>query len=252
MGRAVPPCLLNMIGDLVVDARLTFNKIGTPPLQTFDLGDLNVKLGVTGNDCIIATAASAAADATLPTGRLTSYGYVMLKNMYPGLIQTPGAPRLAQGGATGTTRYEYRVAAVQSDGAYTPASAAAISLTGYATLDAGHGFYVTWDPVPDATGGYQVYRTVGGGAHGQGIIAVVPSNAALQVIDNGINADGSTFPTVSPFDYAVLFGPSNTVYPILLKGGDIQVFRWNFAASGLIHYKMLSSPTLFAYMLVED
>jgi hypothetical protein len=242
-----------MIGDLVVDARLAFNKLGAPPLQIFDLGDLNVKLNVVGNDCIIATAASAAADNTLPTGRITSYGYVMLKNMYPGLIATPGMPTVTTSGG-GATRYEYRIVATQTDGAYTAASPAGIVTNGPAALGGAGWNYITWDPVPDATQGYGVYRTVGtGGAHGLGLIATVPGNAAsLAVVDQGTNANGVQPALTSPWDFTVQIGPSNTVYPILLKGGDVQVFRWNFAASPLIHYKMLYSPTLFAYMLVED
>jgi hypothetical protein len=241
-----------MIGDLVVDARLTFNKLGTPPLQVFDLGDLNVKLNVVGNDCIIATAASAAADATLPTGRLTSYGYVMLKNMYPALIATPGTPNVQTTGG-GTTRYEYRLVATQADGAYTAASAPGTITNGPATLDASHLNYISWSAVPDATQGYTIYRSVGGGAHGQGVIGTVAANAVnLQLFDNGLQGDGAAFPATSPFDYSILIGPSSASYPLLLKGGEIQVFRWNFATSSLIHYKQFASPALFAYMLVED
>ena len=243
-----------MIGDISLDARLTFLKLGTPPLQAFALGDLNVKLSTAGKDCIVSTVNATLVDQVLDLGLgigSSVYGYVVLKNMYPALITTPGAPTVATTGG-GTTRYDYKIVATQADGSYTQASPAGSVTNGPATLDSSHANRIDWSPVDDAVGGYDVYRVVGGGALGTGWIGGPYTTPPFSLFDIGLAGNGVQPPATSPFDYRIQFGPTNASYPILLKGNDVQVFRWNFATSAAIHFKALVNISPFAYMIVEE
>jgi hypothetical protein len=245
-----------MYGDLVIDARLTFNKlttVTTDPRQQFQLGDLNYKLGVIGKDCTIATATANITDQVLNLAWVgfRTFGYMGLKNMYPALIATPGTPSVGTTGG-GSTRYEYKIVATQADGAYTQASPPGIITNGPATLDATHANGITWSPIVEAVS-YSIWRTVGGGAFGQGWIADVPAAGPFTIFDVGLAGSGAQPPATSPFDFRIQFGPTNASYPILLKGADMQVFRWNFAASNAIHFKTLVNVyAFFAYMIIEE
>jgi hypothetical protein len=233
-----------MIGDLTVDAKLNFSKLG----GLFFLGDLGLKLGVRGKYAVQAREIATTGDQTLDTSGFAVLGYVAFKNVNPPLCGTPAAPQVIPVGPTGASPYAYKVVAKQLDGGYTVASPAGTISNGFASLDNSHYNAIIFKLVDDAVS-YDIYRTQGGGAHGLGFIQTVVSPTAI-AYDNGIDATGvATGPLTTPFDYSILIGPTSGSYTILLKGADMFLGRWNAAA---IHYKSVMNSADFTYLIIDE
>jgi hypothetical protein len=233
-----------MIGDLTVDAKLNFVKLG----GVFALGDLGLKLGVRGKYALMGRDVATTGDQVLDTSAFAVLGYVIFKNVNPPLCGTPAAPQVFPAGPTGSSPYAYKVVAKQADGGYTVASPAGTITNGFASLDNAHYNAVVFKLVDDAVT-YDVYRTQGGGAHGLGFIqSVVSPN--IVAYDNGIDASGvATGPLTTPYDYSIQIGPTSSSYPIMLKGADVFLGRWNTTA---IHYKAVMNAADFTYLVIDE
>jgi hypothetical protein len=89
-------------------------------------------------------------------------------------LAQPNPPRVQQGGGVGVTAYGYKIAAKNAVGV-SIASLEGLIATGFAALDASNFNHLTWDEVPNATSGYDVYRTTGGTAPPK-LIGTVPQS----------------------------------------------------------------------------
>ncbi len=116
-------------------------------------------------------------------------------------LSTPSAPTVTPEGTTGGASYSYKIVANDNVSGTTPASGAGSTTTGNATLSSGNYNLITFNPVHGASGGYSVYRTVGGGTQGligtvgpsgctSGCVAIA-TNTAYQFSDTGLSATGS-------------------------------------------------------------
>lgn len=76
-------------------------------------------------------------------------------------LATPGAPTVTPTGTAGTTEYQYQIVALDDNGGCTAASAAGVTTTGNATLDATNYNALSWTAVSGATA-YAVYGRVSG------------------------------------------------------------------------------------------
>ncbi len=231
-----------MIGDIILDARIAFAKQG----RNFPFGRLTVPVGVKGKYAIMDVAKVTTADDVFPLGDIGTIGVVGLANLGAPLIDTPDAPVVTNIGAPGATAQDYVIVAVQADGGYTVASATGSTATGNDTLDFTNFNRLVWSKVDDAVL-YQIWRasTTGTTPNTTGLIGTTPT---LTFDDNGFAGDGNVAPTTTPFDFQVEIGSDGSLYPILLKGGDVHITRWKEAA---IHRKALFNQTDVQFLLIE-
>lgn len=226
--------------DLTVTLLMTFAKLN----RNFPLTKNNQKINVKGKYANMDVTTVGTSDGTFPLGSVGTPGYVGIANLEATLVDTPSAPVVANIGAAGSTTYSYKVVAKQAGGGYTIASPAGTTTTGNATLDITNFNRLTWSKVDDASG-YDVYRTVGGAT--QGKIASVASGV-LTLDDTGLVGDTVSAPSSTIYDFAIEIGSDGSSYPILVKGGDIQCFRWNAAA---IHRKALFNAADIQFLIIE-
>jgi hypothetical protein len=247
-----------MIGDLILTASLQFTKAGVAYTGDFNESISARQLSTKGKNAERGTQIVTNVDGTLPLGSIGTVGYVHLINDGPSLIDTPGTPTIVNIGTPGATTYTYKIVGKQTSPTTgsTVASGAGSTATGNATLDVTNYNRVLWLPVDNAAS-YDVYRTVGGPT--QGKIANVLSTATtytdpatgivyMMLEDQGLAGDGVTAPATTPYDSAVTFGPDGIIYPLILKGQEIAMFKWNAAA---IHHKSSANTVPIRYVLIE-
>jgi hypothetical protein len=229
------------LGDLTLNIQATFAKLN----RSFPFVKNNQKIHVKGKYANMDVVSVGTSDGTFPLGSVGTPGYVAIANLEPSLVDTPSAPSVANVGSAGSTTYTYKVVAKQTNGGYTVASAGGTTTTGNATLDGTNFNRLTWGKVDDASG-YDIYRTVGGAT--QGKIASV-AGGVLTLDDTGLAGDGASAPSTTPHDFTVEIGSDGSSYPILVKGGDAQAFRWNAAA---IHRKALFNAADVQILIIEQ
>jgi hypothetical protein len=107
---------------------------------------------------------------------------------------------------------------------------------------------------------YDIYRTASGGIPATlGLIGSTNEGAAytdpvdgleyIPYYDMGMEGDGTTAPSTTPFDFRVQLGSNGTLYDVALWGGDIATMRWNSAA---LHAKAVTNPTDIWVTLIEN
>ncbi len=165
------------------------------------------------------------------------------------LIVPATAPTITNAGTPGAQTMTYAILARQKDGGYNVASGDGTTSTGNDTLDGNNYNIVTWAAVENATS-YDVYRTSTDGTT-PSTTGLIGSTAAstLTLNDTGLTGDGTTAPSTTPYDFDVEIGEDGANYPILLKGGDQHVTRWQSAA---IHVKALTNSTDVQFLIVSE
>jgi hypothetical protein len=156
--------------------------------------------------------------------------------------------------------WTYKIVAVQADGSFTNAGSAGSTSTGRALITVNNYNVLTWTPVEDAVS-YKIYRTVSGGtpsttgrvvAAEATITQVTDSNNVthMQAFDQGGTGDGTSATSGSPFDFSIKFSlDGGTLYPVVLRGQDFIIDRFNGASS--IHYKALFNNSDFQITIIE-
>lgn len=231
-------------GNLTLDAKLTFAKLS----RSADFGSLKVPLNINGRQYNSATRLVTTSDGVLPLGDVGSLvgAWIGVKNLGAPLILTPGTPVIANIGSAGAQTWTYKIVAKQKDGGYNIASAGGSTATGNATLTGSNFNRITWAKVEDATG-YDIYRTVSGGTPSS-TGRIGSTTTLLTFDDTGIAGDSTTAPSTTPFDFSLKIGSDGSLYPLLLNGGDIQIYRWNAAA---FHHKALFNSTDMQFLIIE-
>jgi hypothetical protein len=233
-----------MIGDIIVDGRITFTKLGETITAPFGIGDVAIKLGTKGKYALSGRAEATLTDQVLPTGRLTNIGLVGIRNIGTALIETPAAP-VVTATNPGAAQFGYKIVAVQADGHYTAASPQT-GVGGTSPLSTTQFNIISWSAIEEAVS-YDVYRTVGGPSLGK--IATIQA-PTLYMFDTGLVGNGVLPAAVSPYDYQILIGDTATTYQFRAKGADMFIFRWNAGMS--IHYKAAVTVSDFTYLLIEN
>jgi hypothetical protein len=155
-------------------------------------------------------------------------------------------------GATWT----YKVVARNLD-AFTVASAAGSTTTGRTLLSPNNYNLIKWLPIPDALS-YDIYRTVSGGTPDEtGFFLNVDQGSLFVDVDGiqyafahdeGVEGNGVSAPSTTPWDFRTEFGSNGTLYDVACNGGDLGLVRWNSAA---IHGKALVNPTDVEITIIE-
>lgn len=234
-----------MIGEIAVDAKLTIAKANVSSLYNNTLGQDGISINLTGKYHLKDLRKVTTSDGTIPLGDLSAIGWICLVNTGSSLINTPGAPTVAVIGVAGAATYTYALVAKQANGNSTVAGATGTTSTGNATLSSTNLNRLTWTAVDNATS-YDVYRTVGGAATGK-----IGNVATTTIDDTGLTADGTTAPATTPFNFDIGIGYDGTNYPLLLKGGDTHVFRFNSSTVSAVHHKALFNGVDMAFLVVE-
>jgi hypothetical protein len=199
-----------------------------------------------GNNGISRTYLATGSDNTADLGEVATIGYVLLENLAsPILISTPNAPTIEIQGTPGSQTVDYKIVAVQADGAYSAASAAGVTTTANATLDNTNFPRLNWDAVAGASF-YRVYRT--------STTTTVPSTTGLiadnvtatTLDDTGLAGDSATPPSTA-IDNVLLYD-ADTAYKYQLKGGEPAVFRSN---STVLYYKHSTADVKFKMTILE-
>ncbi len=233
-----------MLGDIRLSAVIQFSKLG----RSLAIGDQGKFINVIGKEASAGTLTVTTGDDTFPLGDVSTIGMVGFKNCGGTLIVSATTPVITNFGTTGATTDSYKILARQRDGGYNVASGAGTTTTANATLTVGHYNIITWDAVENATG-YDVYRTAAGGTPSTTGLIGSTSGSILTLNDTGLAGDGTTAPSTTPYDFDVEIGEDGANYPILLKGGDQHVLRWQSAA---IHVKALTNTTDVQFLIVSE
>jgi hypothetical protein len=237
-----------MADELETHVAATYTKDGIVQAKTFDSTTT-----VFGSHPIANVASIGVVDETLALGDVGSTPGMLvarnrellafLGNVGSGL--TPSTPTVTPNGTTGAATWSYKIVAKDVNGLHSAASSAGTTTSGNANLTGGNFNRITW---PDVTGAteYDVYRT----AHGttpatNGLIA---SGVTSPLDDTGLAGDGSTAPTTGQ-DNVVSLGADGSSYPIMLKGDEFFMVRWNGSA---IHAIASTVPVNLEYLLLPD
>ncbi len=175
----------------------------------------------------------ATSDSSFALESVGTIGYVRIKNLAQAVVvSTPDLPVISPQGTPGAATWTYKIVALQSDGTYSAASAAGSTATGNATLTGSNYNQIDWTAITGATS-YAVYRTVSGGTPSTlGLIGTVTAGV-VTFNDTGMAGDTTTAPATAA-DNLLLIGHTSGTYVLSLKGGELNVFRWNSAA---LHHK---------------
>lgn len=232
------------LGDIRLSAVIQFSKLG----RALAIGDQGKLVNVIGKEASAGTLTVTTGDDTFPLGDVSTIGMVGFKNCGGTLIVSASAPSVTNFGTPGATTVSYKILALQRDGGYNVASGAGTTTTANATLNGSNYNIVTWDAVENATG-YVVYRTAAGGTPSTTGVIGSTASGVLTLNDTGLAGDGTTAPSTTPYDFDVEIGEDGANYPILLKGGDQHVTRWQSAA---IHVKALTNTTDVQFLIVSE
>ncbi len=234
-----------MLGDIRLSAVIQFSKLG----RQLAIGDQGKFINVIGKEASAGTLTVTTGDDTFPLGDVATIGMVGFKNCGGSLIVSATAPTVTNFGVAGAQTMTYAILARQKDGGYNVASSDGTTTTGNDTLDTDNYNIVTWDAVENATS-YDIYRTSTDGTTPSttGKIGSTQANF-LTFNDTGLAGDGTTAPSTTPYDFDVEIGEDGANYPILLKGGDQHVYRWQSAA---IHVKALTNNTDVQFLIVSE
>ena len=212
----------------IFTATLADGSDSSTPRETLKFAQ-NTALGV-GYNVLIPNS-----DTTLDLGSITTIGLVKLNNLQAlVLITTPSTPVITNHGAAGATNDSYKIVAKQTDGAFSAASSAGSTSTANATLDTSNYNVLTWTPDPNATAGYDIYRTVAGGTPSStGKIGSVAANIGT-FNDTGLAGDSGSVPSTGTTN-KLRVGHTSGTYMLELLGGDMAFFRGNPATLTAIH-----------------
>ncbi len=232
------------LGDIHLSAVIQFAKLG----RQLSIGDNQKLINVIGKEASAGTLTVTTGDAQFPLGDVATIGMVGFKNCGGTLIVSATAPTVTNAGTPGATTVSYKILARQKDGWYNVASGAGTTTTANATLNVTNYNIVTWDAVENAVG-YDVYRSAAGGTPSTTGLIGSTTSGILTLNDTGLAGDGTTAPSTTPYDFDVEIGDDGAAYPILLKGGDQHVTRWQSAA---IHVKALFNTTDVQFLIVSE
>ncbi len=233
------------LGDIHCSAVIQFVKMG----RNLAIGDLYKPINVIGKEASGGTLTVTTGDNTFPLGDVSTIGMVGFKNCGGSLIVSATAPTVTNAGTPGAQTMTYAILARQKDGGYNVASSDGTTTTGNDTLDTSNYNVVTWDAVENATS-YDVYRTSTDGTTPSTIGLIGSTTASILTLnDTGLSGDGTTAPSTTPYNFDVEIGEDGANYPILLKGGDQHVTRWQSAA---IHVKALTNTTDVQFLIVSE
>ncbi len=233
------------LGDIRLSAVIQFAKLG----RQLSIGDSGKPINVIGKEASAGTLTVTTGDDTFPLGDVSTIGMVGFRNCGGTLIVPATAPTITNAGTPGAQTMTYAILARQKDGGYNVASGDGTTATGNDTLDTSNYNIVSWAAVENATS-YDVYRTSTDGTT-PSTTGLIGSTAAstLTLNDTGLTGDGTTAPSTTPYDFDVEIGEDGANYPILLKGGDQHVTRWQSAA---IHVKALTNNTDVQFLIVSE
>ncbi len=233
------------LGDIRLSAVIQFSKLG----RNLAIGDQGKLINVIGKEASAGTLTVTTGDDVFPLGDVTTIGMVGFKNCGGTLIVSATAPTITNAGTPGAQTMTYAIVAKQSGGGYNVASGDGTTSTGNDTLNGTNYNIVTWDAVENATG-YDVYRTSTDGTTPSTTGKIGSTGTGVLTLnDTGLAGDGTTAPSTTPYDFDVEIGEDGANYPILLKGGDQHVTRWQSVA---IHVKALTNTTDVQFLIISE
>src|SRR6266540_516474 len=182
---------------------------------------------------------------TLDKGAIGVIGFALLKNLATAGVPDAPVVTVTIAGAAGTTSRTYVVVANFADGSKSVSNAFAIATTN-ATLDGTNYDIVAWTDVGAAT--YDIYRTVSGGTPSTtGLIHSGSTTSPYN--DQGAAGDSASVPAAIASIKAFEIGADGTNWPLQLKAGESNLFRWNATD---MHVRAAGPPVPIEDTLIED